>query len=72
MNPLISVVMAGAVAQDGYQRTLREHTYVHRFSEIFQKIGLPDTSPREVLKGNLPVGRTEDVTISRAPLDRLT
>ncbi|MBW4643040.1 MAG: glycosyltransferase [Goleter apudmare HA4340-LM2] len=29
-----------AIAKAGYERTLNEHTYVHRFNEIFQKIGL--------------------------------
>lgn len=47
-----------AVAQAGYQRTLRQHTYVHRFSEIFQRLGLPHKSPREVFKGEIPLGRT--------------
>lgn len=30
-----------AIGQAGYQRTLRQHTYVHRFNEIFRHIGLP-------------------------------
>jgi spore maturation protein CgeB len=47
-----------AVAQAGYQRTLRQHTYVHRFSEIFQRLGLPHKSPREVFNGEIPLGRT--------------
>lgn len=29
------------IAQAGYERTLREHTYPQRFKEIFQQIGLP-------------------------------
>jgi spore maturation protein CgeB len=29
-----------AIAKAGYERTLNEHTYVHRFTEIFQRIGL--------------------------------
>jgi spore maturation protein CgeB len=29
-----------ALAEAGYRRTLQEHTYVHRFTEIFQQIGL--------------------------------
>ncbi len=29
-----------AIAEAGFQRTLREHTYVHRFNEIFQSIGV--------------------------------
>lgn len=28
-----------AIAEAGYRRTLREHTYVHRFCEIFERIG---------------------------------
>ena len=30
-----------AIARLGYERTLREHTYAHRFREIFQAMGLP-------------------------------
>ena len=29
-----------AVAQAGYERTLREHTYAHRFDDIFQRMQL--------------------------------
>lgn len=29
------------IAQAGHARCLREHTYVHRFNEIFRKMGLP-------------------------------
>lgn len=28
------------IAKAGYERTMREHTYVHRFNEIFCKVGL--------------------------------
>ncbi len=28
-----------AIREAGYQRTLREHTYVHRFNEVFRTIG---------------------------------
>lgn len=31
-----------SIAQRGYERTLREHTYEKRFKEIFRKIGLTD------------------------------
>jgi spore maturation protein CgeB len=34
-------VERAGVALRGYRRTLREHTYVHRFNEIFRRIGLP-------------------------------
>jgi len=32
------------IAQSGYQRTLREHTYEHRFYEIFGRMGLEENS----------------------------
>ena len=28
------------IAKAGYERTLKEHTYLQRFEEIFKKIGL--------------------------------
>jgi spore maturation protein CgeB len=31
-----------AVADAGYARTLAEHTYAHRFAEIFRTIGAPE------------------------------
>ncbi len=34
-----------AIARAGYARTLREHTYMQRFAEIFRRIGLPFTAP---------------------------
>lgn len=33
-----------AIARAGYQRTMSEHTYAHRFNEIFRRIGLADTA----------------------------
>ncbi len=33
-----------AIAHAGYQRTQHEHTYAHRFQEIFQRIGLAPVS----------------------------
>lgn len=30
-----------AIAQAGYERTLREHTYAHRFTDIFSQMGMP-------------------------------
>jgi len=32
-----------AIAEAGYQRTLREHTYELRFKQIFQRLGFPET-----------------------------
>jgi spore maturation protein CgeB len=34
-----------AIAQAGYERTLREHTYSHRFIEIFERLGLSAGRP---------------------------
>ena len=30
-----------AIAQAGYERTMRDHTYPRRFSEIFEQLGMP-------------------------------
>jgi spore maturation protein CgeB len=35
------------VADAGYRRTMREHTYVHRFQEIFERMRLPIGEIRE-------------------------
>ena len=40
-----------AIAEAGYQRTIREHTYAHRFAEVFQRLKLPGASS----------GQSEDV-----------
>ncbi len=50
-----------AIAQAGCQRTLREHTYVHRFTEIFQRLGLPYEPLHVVLERNAHPGQTEEV-----------
>jgi len=41
-----------SIAQAGYRRTLEEHTYAHRFNEIFQAMGLGGVSLQR------PSGRT--------------
>jgi spore maturation protein CgeB len=41
-----------AVAEAGYQRTLRQHTYVHRFSDIFGHIGLRLETASDLLAGS--------------------
>lgn len=43
-----------AIAQAGLQRTLSEHTYVHRFTEIFERMELPCDSARTILS-SLPM-----------------
>lgn len=52
-----------AIAQAGYERTLREHTYVHRFREIFLTMGFPGGTswPSESGVGQRS-GLTEEVT----------
>jgi spore maturation protein CgeB len=50
-----------AIAQAGYQRTLREHTYVHRFANIFKRLGLPSKPPHEILKGDVCLSRTMEL-----------
>jgi spore maturation protein CgeB len=50
-----------AIGQAGYRRTLREHTYAHRFAEIFQRLGLPCKPLGEVLEGKVTRGQTEEV-----------
>ncbi len=48
-----------AVADAGYRRVMNEHTYVHRFSEIFERLKLPPIDIQAVLNGKLPIGSTE-------------
>jgi spore maturation protein CgeB len=52
-----------AIARAGYERTLREHTYVHRFREIFARMGFSGAGswPSENGVGT-PSGLTEEVT----------
>ena len=50
-----------AIAEAGHQRTLREHTYAHRFTEIFERLRLPHAGCEEILAGEVPQGRTEEV-----------
>jgi spore maturation protein CgeB len=50
-----------SVAQAGYARTMREHTYSHRFASIFQAAGLPYMPVAAVLAGEVRPGMTQDV-----------
>jgi spore maturation protein CgeB len=52
-----------AIAQAGYERTLREHSYVHRFREIFTTMGFSGAAswPSESGMGTRS-GVTEEVT----------
>jgi spore maturation protein CgeB len=50
-----------AIAQAGYERTLREHTYARRFSEIFGQIGAPGPQFLNRVDQGVPPGRTIEV-----------
>lgn len=49
------------IANAGYRRTLREHTWLHRFWTIFSQIGLPCCSPDAVLGGTVSAGHTVEI-----------
>jgi spore maturation protein CgeB len=49
------------VAAGGYARTMREHTYVHRFAEIFDRMGLPHPLVDEILAGKVSAGRVDEL-----------
>lgn len=49
------------IAKEGYLRTVREHTYAHRFSEIFKSMGLSSSLFDEVSADRVKPGRTEEV-----------
>ena len=49
------------IAQEGYQRTLSEHTYSHRFTDIFQRLGLPHAPIFSILNGDVCKGQTKMV-----------
>lgn len=50
-----------AVALAGYERTLTEHTYAHRFASIFRRIGLPNHPAGAFLDGVPHPGETQEV-----------
>ena len=50
-----------AIAQSGYDRTMHEHTYIHRFNEIFDCIGLPCQPTDVLLRSDAKPGRTDEV-----------
>ncbi|MEW6455192.1 MAG: glycosyltransferase [Acidobacteriota bacterium] len=50
-----------AIAQAGYERTLCEHTYVHRFTEIFKQLGLQCKPLSYGLVGKVRLGQTEEI-----------
>ncbi len=50
-----------AIARAGLDRTLREHTYVHRFTDIFTAVGLPAPPAATLLAGAPRPGTTVEV-----------
>ncbi|MBC8445696.1 MAG: glycosyltransferase [Chloroflexi bacterium] len=50
-----------AIALAGYQRTICEHTYAHRFTEIFQQLGLSCEPLEAALAGNVHQGQSEEI-----------
>lgn len=49
-----------AIALVGYQRTLREHTYAHRFANIFERLGLSSKPFHEILNGDMQLGQATE------------
>ena len=50
------------IVGEGYERTIREHTYVHRFAQIFSEIGMGSRDVNDALSGKLKPGDVLDVT----------
>jgi len=50
-----------AIARAGFDRTMREHTYAHRFQDIFRYIGLPASSADIRMGLEVHPGRTHEV-----------
>ncbi|BFU94012.1 MAG: hypothetical protein NTNFB02_07340 [Nitrospira sp.] len=50
-----------AIARAGYDRTMREHTYAHRFQDIFRKMGLPVSASNIRMSLEVRPGRTQEV-----------
>ncbi|CAN5558509.1 hypothetical protein BH10PLA1_BH10PLA1_00740 [soil metagenome] len=51
-----------AVSEAGYRRTMAEHTYAHRFHEIFARIGVPSFDLDAALAKTLTPGSINDIT----------
>jgi spore maturation protein CgeB len=50
-----------AIARAGYERTMREHTYRHRFADIFRQVGLPMSSATKPEPERLTRGSSQDI-----------
>jgi spore maturation protein CgeB len=53
-----------AIAQAGYERTMRDHTYVHRFSTLFSAMGFEVPTVADVLADRISSGTVRDITIT--------
>jgi len=53
-----------AIARSGYERTMQEHTYIHRFHAMFAAMGFSTPDPAAVLAGDVPAGTSTDVTLA--------
>jgi spore maturation protein CgeB len=51
-----------SIARAGYQRTINDHTYVHRFSQIFDQLGLATPDAATILAKPPSPGTVTDVT----------
>lgn len=57
------------IARAGYERTMREHTYVHRFHALFTAMGFVLPVVDDVLAGRVAPGAVREVSItSEVPL----
>ena len=50
-----------AIAEAGYRRTLKDHTYRQRFQEIFEQIGLANLAARIDGAQRVVTGQTQEV-----------
>jgi len=50
-----------SVCEAGYRRTLREHTYAHRFREIFARIGVQNFDLNAAISKSITPGTIEDI-----------
>jgi spore maturation protein CgeB len=50
-----------SVAHAGYERTMREHTYVHRFTDILKQVGISCPSVDDVLTGRVRPGNRAEL-----------
>jgi spore maturation protein CgeB len=50
------------IAEAGYTRTLAEHTYVHRFNDIFKGMGFPSPTLETLSTGKVSPGTTIEVS----------